>query len=600
MSRPYPVLPPSRQQKPICVIPIPNSSKQAKQVRFNAREYWSWGANLIDRNCVPFDTEHDPYLYLFTWCGTGDAGRDDGPANLATFAFPCGITVDSNGYFYVADTGNHLIRKVSPTGVVTTIAGTGISGFVNGNVSNSRFYNPTGVAIDGNGTLYVADMGNNVIRKIENGIVSTLAGSGTVGSNDGTGIAASFDMPFDLTLDTQSNIYITDISNNRIRISTSSGIVSTFAGTGVYSSTDGYRTSATFAYPVSITFNQRTNALYITDIGTSTIRTISNNIVTTVTGNLNEPAGITTDVLGNIYVSSQGDFSIKKINKQETPIIAGGIEGFSDGYAPTSKIGFPFKLVHYSNDIYFVDNLNNSIRRISEKEPSIDILLPYGTPPIYNIPTFPQYIYNLDYSIIGGGGGGGIGNTNGGGGGGGGSEFISGTLQNVRGTDIITVRIGNGGSGAYYNSSGTLIVGSNGGDTTLTYGSNPAILSRGATAGISGTINGGNGGSGAFGGGGGWGAVLNGLGGSGTNISGYSGTSGLGGIAGNGGGFGAGFGGPSNKNRGGGGGGYGGGSGFSNFCNATFYGAGGGGIYNLSNAGNGKEGIISIRLTRTL
>jgi sugar lactone lactonase YvrE len=600
MSRPYPVLPPSRQQKPICVIPIPNSSKQAKQKRFNAREYWSWGANLIDRNCVPFDTEHDPYLYLFTWCGTGDAGRDDGPANLATFAFPCGLTVDSNGYFYVADTGNNLIRKISPTGVVTTVAGTGVSGLVNGSVSNAHFYNPTGVAIDGNGILYVADMGNNVIRKIENGIVSTLAGSGSAGSNDGTGVAASFDMPFDLALDPQSNVYITDISNNKIRVCTSGGIVSTFAGTGVYSSTDGYRTSATFAYPVSITFNERTSAFFITDIGTSTIRTISNNVVSTVIGNLNEPAGITTDILGNIFVASQGDFTVKKIVNQTAPIIAGSSEGFTDGLATSSKFGFPFKIVYSSNDIYVVDNLNNSIRRISEKEPSIDITLPYGTPPIYNIPTFPQYIYDLDYSIIGGGGGGGIGNINGGGGGGGGAGFTSGTFQNVRGTDILTLRIGQGGSGAYFNSSGTMILGSNGGDTVLSYGLNPAILSRGAVAGISGTINGGNGGSGSFGGGGGWGLVLNGVGGSGTNVSGYSGTAGPGGIAGYGGGVGAGFGGPSNKNRGGGGGGYGGGHGFSNACNATFYGAGGGGIYNLSSAGDGANGIISIRLTRTL
>lgn len=600
MSRPYPVLPPSRQQKPICVIPIPNSSKRYRDVRFNAREYWSWGANLIDRNCVPFDTKHDPYLYLFTWCGTGDAGRDDGPANLATFAFPCGITVDSNGYFYVADTGNHLIRKVSPTGVVTTIAGTGVSGLLNGSVSNAHFYNPTGVAIDGNGVLYVADMGNNVIRKIENGIVSTLAGSGSPGSNDGTGSSASFDMPFDLTVDSQSNVYITDVSNNKIRVSTSSGIVSTFAGTGTYSSTDGYRTSATFAYPVSITFNERTNAFYITDIGTSTIRTISNNVVTTFVGNLNEPNGITTDVLGNIYVATQGDFAVKKIVNNEVKIIAGGSEGFTDGDALTSKFGYPFKIAYSSNDVYVVDNLNNSIRRISQTEPSIDILLPYGSPNPFYVPTFPQYIYNLDYSIIGGGGGGGIGNTAGGGGGGGGSGFVSGTMQNVRGNDILTIRIGQGGSGAYFNPSGLLINASAGEDTILSYGSNMAIISRGAYGGISGTINGGNGGSGAFGGGGGWGAALNGAGGSGTNVSGYAGTSGPGGVAGYGGGFGAGFGGPSNKNRGGGGGGYGGGHGFSNFCNATFYGAGGGGMYSPSNAGDGSNGIISIRLTRTL
>ena len=612
MIRPFPVLPPARQQKPICVIPIPNSSKRYRDV-FNPREFWSWGASATERNCVPFDTKHDPYMFVYTFAGTGEAGDDDGPGNLATFAFPCGITSDSDGNLYVADTGNHKIRKVSPTGIVSTIAGTGLSGFINGSAGAARFWYPIGITVSPTGDLFVADMGNNAIRKISNGNVTTLAGSGVAGSNDGTGVLASFDTPLDVAFENStSNVYIADMSNNKIRVSTSLGVVTTYAGTGAYGLVDGSPATAQFAFPTGVYFDNRfSNCLYVSDIGNGSIRKIANGQVTTIGGAV-APNGVFLSQLSKkLYITDQGTNTIGTINESGiTSTLAGsGIEGFLDGREYAAKLAFPFKITETEMDtLFFCDNLNNSIRRISKQEYMNDISLANIGFTRETLPGFPQEYYRLDYSIIGGGGGGGLGTGQGGGGGGGGSGYVSGSIQNVRGGTFIQCSVGTGGSGAYFDASGNSNNGTAGGDTYLIVGDNVPIVSRGGEIGLSGFSLGGRGGTGAYGGGGGWGLFANGSGGIGTISSGTDGIGGSGGRGGNGGGgYGASWGGfdngDSGNNRGGGGGGHGGGNGVLNSCNAMFYGAGGGGLYNDTtkiNSGNGYQGIISIRLTRTL
>ena len=152
-----------------------------------------------------------------TLAGNGTQGFADGTGSAARFNYPYGITVDGQGNVFVADEQNHSIRKITPAGVVTTLAGNGTIGFVNGNVSVAKFSFPSGVVIDGQGNMYVADRGNHSIRKITPaGIVSTVAGT-TQGFADGDAGTARFNQPYGLALDAQGNIYVADYLNFRIR-----------------------------------------------------------------------------------------------------------------------------------------------------------------------------------------------------------------------------------------------------------------------------------------------------------------------------------------------------------------------------------------------
>jgi sugar lactone lactonase YvrE len=152
-----------------------------------------------------------------TLAGNGTPGFADGTGGAARFNYPYGLTVDGQGNVFVADEQNHSIRKITPAGVVTTVAGNGTIGFVNGNASNARFSFPSGLAIDGQGNMYVADRGNHSIRKITPaGVVSTLAGT-TQGFADGDAGTAKFNQPYGLALDVQGNIFVADYLNFRIR-----------------------------------------------------------------------------------------------------------------------------------------------------------------------------------------------------------------------------------------------------------------------------------------------------------------------------------------------------------------------------------------------
>jgi len=203
----------------------------------------------------------------------GSTGSANGTGTSASFYNPKGITTDGTN-LYVADYNNHLIRKiVISTGVVTTVAGTGWNGSANGTGTSASFYNPKGITTDGT-NLYVADYGNHLIRKIviSTGAVTTLAGTGSSGSVNGTGTSASFGNPKGITTD-GTNLYVADYSNHLIRkIVTSTGVVTTVAGTGSSGSANGTGTSASFYYPQGIT-TDGTN-LYVADYNNHLIRKI--------------------------------------------------------------------------------------------------------------------------------------------------------------------------------------------------------------------------------------------------------------------------------------------------------------------------------------
>jgi len=194
-------------------------------------------------------------------------GSTNATGTSARFDYPEGVAVDGSGNVYVADTGNQLIREITPGGVVSTLAGSaGVTGAANGTGTAALFNSPTGVAVDGLGNVYVADSGNDLIRKITSGgVVSILAGSaGVTGSTNGTGASALFRVPIGVAVDGSGNVYVADEYNESIREITPGGVVSTVAGTGAMSYVNGNGTVATFDLPYGVAVDGSGN-LYVAD-----------------------------------------------------------------------------------------------------------------------------------------------------------------------------------------------------------------------------------------------------------------------------------------------------------------------------------------------
>jgi len=260
-----------------------------------------------------------------TFAGSGVAGSVNGTGTAASFNSPINIAVDQAGNTYVADYGNNLIRKISSAGVVTTLAGSGVAGSANGTGTAASFNGPVGVAVDVAGNVYVADQGNNMIRMItQGGVVTTLAGSTTPGSANGIGIAAGFNVPSSVAVDASGNVYVADASNNLVRKISPSGVVSTLAGSGSKAYVDGTGTAASFYYLNRIAIDGSGN-LYATDF--EMIRKIT-------------PAGVVTTLAGSMQI------------------------GFANG--SLALFNSPNGLaVDLSGNIYVADSGNNMIREIS-------------------------------------------------------------------------------------------------------------------------------------------------------------------------------------------------------------------------------------------
>ncbi|HLK30636.1 MAG TPA: NHL repeat-containing protein [Puia sp.] len=262
-----------------------------------------------------------------TLAGSTD-GYADGTGSGAKFFGPDGVVLDAAGNLYVADYTNNRIRKVSPAGVVTTLAG-GTQGYADGTGTAAQFFSPTGIAIDGSGNLYVADTYNHRIRKITPaGVVSTLAGSGATGPGngayaDGAALSAQFSGPQGVAVDGSGNVYVADNGNNVIREISKGGIVSTVAGSGDDGEQDGTGTAAEFGAPIGIAVDA-SGILYVTD-RLGTVRKITPaNVVTTIAGATGTstagafqwPAGIAIDAAGNLYIADYSADVIRKISFQ--------------------------------------------------------------------------------------------------------------------------------------------------------------------------------------------------------------------------------------------------------------------------------------------
>jgi len=305
----------------------------------------------------------------------------------ALIQYPASITVDASGNSYVADTSGNTIQKITPAGVVSTLAGlTDVAGSQDGAGSNARFNQPGGLAVDGSGNVYVADTGNATIRKITpSGIVSTLAGSATRGNQDGAGSAASFRAPSGIAVDSAGNLYVADTFSATIRKITASGSVSTLAGTaGSRGDADGTGSAAQFNNPSGVAVDAAGN-VYVADTYNQTIRKITpTGMVTTLAGSVgisggndgtgiyalfNQPGGLAVDASGNVYVADTGNATIRKITPGGVVItLAGvpGIAGLGDSAGGIALFNQPHGLaVDGAGNIYVADTGNAAIRKIA-------------------------------------------------------------------------------------------------------------------------------------------------------------------------------------------------------------------------------------------
>ena len=307
----------------------------------------------------------------------------DGTGADARFEDPFGTAVDLNGNVYVADGGAHTIRKVTPAGVVTTLAGSpGSFGSANGLGPAARFYSPYGVAVDGAGNVYVADSGNKTVRKISpEGLVTTLAGTAlSGGSTDGTGPAARFDEPYGIAVDSAGNLYVSDASQNTIRKITPAGVVTTLAGTaGSPGSTDGTGAAARFAVPYGVAVDSTGN-VYVVDHGNHTVRKVTPaGVVTTLAGTPGSigsadgtgaaarfkfPGFPATDTRGNVFVIDTDNQAVRQITPAGVvTTVGGGTVGSTDG-AGTAARFFDPKGIAADRDgrLYIADRRNHTIR----------------------------------------------------------------------------------------------------------------------------------------------------------------------------------------------------------------------------------------------
>jgi sugar lactone lactonase YvrE len=262
-----------------------------------------------------------------TLAGNGTAGFADGSRSVAMFNEPSDVKVDSAGNAYVADLNNNRIRIVYPNGNVATLAGERCAGSKDGVGANATFNQPCGLAIDSSRNLYVVDRHSNVVRKVTpSGNVTTIAGSGFAGSADGVGRAASFNYTRAIAIDAAGNLYVADQNNNKIRLITPAGVVSTYAGNGIAGGTDGSRLNATFNKPSGVAVDEHGN-VFVTEYEGHRVRVISNDgMVMTLAGNgqagdtpgigtesrLRNPDGISTSA-GITYVFDRKNHKVRDV-----------------------------------------------------------------------------------------------------------------------------------------------------------------------------------------------------------------------------------------------------------------------------------------------
>ncbi len=341
---------------------------------------------------------------ILTYAGNGTAGLsgNGGAAAAAELNGPSGIAVDGLGNLYIADVANYVVREVNAsTGVISTIAGNGTAGFSgDGGPATAAEIRPVDVAVDGLGSLYIADTLNQRIRRVNlaSGIITTVAGSGTQGHSGDGGQAASaaLNAPWAVAADGSNNIYIADTGNNCVRyLNVATGVITNIAGTGASGSTGdgGAATAATLKTPTGVAVSAAGN-LYIADTGNGVIRevTLASGKIATVAGTigatgsgtphpspgdggpatlatLSAPVGITLDAVGNLYIADIGDNALRVVNTSGTISTIAGTDaaGYSGdgGLATSAELRSPAHVaLDPMGNIYVSDDGNNRVRRV--------------------------------------------------------------------------------------------------------------------------------------------------------------------------------------------------------------------------------------------
>lgn len=315
------------------------------------------------------------------FAGSGNSAFADGTGTGASFYFPTAMVKDATGNFFIADRENNRIRKMTAAGVVTTFAGNSTAGLTDGTGTAASFNNPYALAIDASGNLYVGDRLNYAIRKITPaGVVTTLAGNGTYGNVYGTGSAARFGEILGIATDAAGNIFAADYNNSTIKKITPAGVVTLFAGSGSSGFADGTANTASFREPFGLAFDAAGN-LFVGDYHNNAIRKITPAaVVTTIAGSgsagsangtgtaatFNLPAGLTVDPGGNIYVCDVNNHTIRKITSAGVVTTFSGTAGTSgdtDGASPLywNPLGVCGDFAN--NTLYVVDFVNNRIKK---------------------------------------------------------------------------------------------------------------------------------------------------------------------------------------------------------------------------------------------
>ncbi|OKS89400.1 NHL repeat-containing protein [Mucilaginibacter polytrichastri] len=313
-----------------------------------------------------------------TFAGNGAGGLVNSTGTGAQFYTPLGMAADAQGNLYIADQFNHVIRKVTQAGVVTTFCGSGVNGHADGSATTAAFYSPNAIAYDSaTGNLYVTDQGSNLIIKITpDGTATTLAGIGAPGYvNSATALKAAFNNPQGIAVSKASgNILVADAGNNRIRLITPAGVVSTFTGSGYTNSqVDSTSAYATFSKPSGLAFDSKGN-LYVADNLNHAIRKITtdgtvktfigNSVQTTLVGN---PIAIAFDSSDNLYITDVTG-RVLKYNSATSILydLAGtsGTYGYADGVNTAAQFSSPNGIAVFGGSIFIADAGNNRIRKV--------------------------------------------------------------------------------------------------------------------------------------------------------------------------------------------------------------------------------------------
>jgi len=347
-----------------------------------------------------------PTFTISTVAGTGAAGDsgDGGPAVDAELNGPRGVTEDIYGNLYIAEYYGQRVRKVTPGGTITTLAGTGVEGYSGdgGPATSAELNGPYRVTVDTAGNVYIPDSGNGRVRKVSpNGTITTVVGNGNIGyrGDGGPATDATLNYPEAVAFDSHGNYYVADEGANVVRFVNTSGMISTAAGTGVpnYSGDGGPATSATLDGPVGVQVNAAGD-LYISDQGNNVIREVINGTISTIAGTgvfgfsgdggpakdaeFGYPASIGLDAAGNLYIPDVNNNRIRVVETDGTitSVAGNGEEGYGGDGGPAldAAINVPRSVsVAPNGNVYIGDFGNNRVRLLTQS-------LPSGTPAISN------------------------------------------------------------------------------------------------------------------------------------------------------------------------------------------------------------------------